>query len=353
LTDQWRHYEISSDDGSYPKISSGFHDSGFESANEVGRTLALFNTDCDSVPCRLIEWPTQYPPLAGISEDFNDNQSKSLASIAAIAGSSGDYDSNQKPTRFHKPVAGNRPVERWASSYERHESIAYRLRKLDDSGIRVARLGFRKPSPEQWHNKLRAMIQSDGGKKSYTALNESKDWNERASGSGEESSTSSISDLRRVFDERVKTLLENDPGLVTRLIHHIAPKLHLLGPLFKGDGLLSLLEENVANDGEQEQGSQPASSSTSQNFNGISSWTSQNTGGPSKRPGEQRQDGDDNNKRSKRNEQNPIPHLPPGDTREKPKFKCPFYAKCCIVHCRKNGRASTSSGYDTIHHIQE
>jgi hypothetical protein len=335
------------------------------------------------------ELPTQYLQLAIILKEFDCNSSCS-DTVPQNAGSDLGGVWHRRCGRIHNPAA-ELPLRRWFATRERHEVIAC---GHSNSGIQETRVGIRNSSPDQWHNEFRPLIQSvnsnetsvdwnktaveefqDINREAWVGLpncspdwhlkfgymNQPVDWKETAikeyqhinkepSESEDESSTSSISGVRRVFDERIKTL---DPVLASCLSRRVAPKLHYLAPLFKGDGLLSLLEEDVANDGEQGPSSQETSPSTPAN-NGSSSGTNQGTSGPSKRPLEQGQGGDDNNKRSKRNKQNPTPRsLPPTDRRSKPRFKCPFYAKCCITHCRKNRKASKTLGYDTISHIFE
>jgi hypothetical protein len=40
-------------------------------------------------------------------------------------------------------------------------------------------------------------------------------------------------DLCTGFEERIKQLLEKQSGPANRFIHHVVPKLHVLGPIFK------------------------------------------------------------------------------------------------------------------------
>ncbi|RFU29949.1 hypothetical protein B7463_g6407, partial [Scytalidium lignicola] len=352
LTDQWRHHQLLNDDVLIPNITSLLHDLGLRNASEVERIFKLCKIDINSLPYGLSESSTQYISLSPESERFSHSHPKPPDSIVSNNGSCYSIDdSNQKPTGFHSYVDSKRQIESWIHSYERHEFIAYQAARPDTSTIQRRR-GRRNPSSKKWQNAFAAIIRLDDGEESDRIFNKSRDRDKYVSECDEGSGTDSISDMYRVAKFRVKAALENKPRLATRIWQHISPKLHFLNPLFKGDGLLRLLEEDVV-DGEQEKGPQPTSSSTSQFSGSTLGWTSRNYNASSKRLREHSRD-DDDDKGSKRNKKHPtLPSLPPEEPWKKPKFKCPFYAKCCNTHCKKNGRASTSLGYDTFHHIQD
>jgi hypothetical protein len=167
--------------------------------------------------------------------------------------------------------------------------------------------------------------------------------------SDEESSIESISDFRRAFDEKIKPILDRDPELAGRLIHSIVPRLHFLGPLFKGDGHLCLIDGGAASDGGAEQASHSGPSSSPQTTTSGSSSTAKIKGGSNKRPKDQDDDGEPRRRKKK----DPGPPSGPSEIiLVWRKLKCVFYAENPITQCFKDGRPSNDSGFSDCHYMQ-
>ncbi|KAH8598883.1 hypothetical protein B0O99DRAFT_28831 [Bisporella sp. PMI_857] len=155
------------------------------------------------------------------------------------------------------------------------------------------------------------------------------------------------------FRESLSHLAANDQVLADLLIHRLGAEVNLILPLFDGSGLDALLQPEHSGNTEHAQGSKPAQSVGSRVPNTRSSTSNKRTQGVSKRSRNIERDDNGKDQNSKRNKKDPPSSLPtlPVKKATRPRFKCPFRAKCCITHCRKNGRLSTSQGYALIHHI--
>ncbi|KAH8816106.1 hypothetical protein F5884DRAFT_747615 [Xylogone sp. PMI_703] len=336
FADQSHYGRVLSNDGLFGEMNTKFANIQFGIANDVQQVLKLFHDNGDSVPRALCQTGTHC--ITGlIPEDLLGDLSKTLTSASANNGSICSYGKSNKIPSDSSTCATDKQIVRWANSYERHESIAYRY-----------------PCSKPQQNQFSAEIKLHG-QELNRAVSEWKATG--ASGNTGLPSVDSIADAHRAFGAILKSILRNDPSLASNILSHLAPKLHLICPLFKGKGLMSLLEEDITNQGEQDADSQQASSSISTYGRG-SSWALKNNGGSSKAVRKREQDDEDDNdngKGSKRNKRgSPSPSLQK-DPWRRPRFMCHFYARCSINNCKKNGngRTSTSSGYDSYHHIQD
>lgn len=160
---------------------------------------------------------------------------------------------------------------------------------------------------------------------------------------------------RENFRESLSNLAGNDQALADRLIHRLGAEVNLILPLFDGRGLDALLLSEHKGNTEHAQHSKPAQSAGSTVPSARDSTSKGHTQGASKRSRDAERDDNGKDQNSKRNKKDPpsSPPIPPPKKAITPRLKCPFCAKCCITHCRKNGRLSTSQGYARIHHILE
>jgi hypothetical protein len=159
---------------------------------------------------------------------------------------------------------------------------------------------------------------------------------------------------RENFRKSLSNLAANDQVLADLLIHQLGAEVNLILPLFNGRGPDALLLEEHGGKTEHAQGSKPVQSASSTVPNARYSTSNGCTQNTNKRSRDAEHD-NRKDQNSKRNRKDPPPSspAPPSKKASRPRFKCPFRAKCCITHCRKNGRHSTSQGYALIHHILE
>jgi hypothetical protein len=280
------------------------------------------------------------------SHDFSKNGAFDYGAIA---------DWMSLPQSYEPVLDGRRLLSLENTIAERTKRAAFLISEIDQV------MDGRSTSPMELDNRLNttlsALLLADQDEKSELEINEesSAEQNEEERGaelSDDESSTESISDFRAAFDERVKPLLARDPELAGRLIHRIVPILHFLGPLFIGDGILSLINGDAANDGGAEQAPRSGPSSSPQTTTNGSSSTAKTKGGSSKRPKDQ-QDDDDGGKKRRRKQKDPVPPSGPAEKNlVGRKLKCVFCAKDHIKHCFKDERPSNDSGFSDCHYMQ-
>jgi len=160
---------------------------------------------------------------------------------------------------------------------------------------------------------------------------------------------------RENFRESLSNLAAKDQVLADLLIHRLGAEVNLILPLFDGRGLDALLLPEHSGKTEHAQGSKPVQSAGSAEPKARCATPKGRTQGASKRLRGAERDDNGKDQNSKRNKKDPpsSPPTPPSKKATRPRFKCPFCAKCCITHCRKNGRLSRSQGYALIHHILE
>ncbi|KAH8669472.1 hypothetical protein BGZ60DRAFT_527955 [Tricladium varicosporioides] len=153
------------------------------------------------------------------------------------------------------------------------------------------------------------------------------------------------------FRGSLLNLAGKDQALANRLIHRLGAQVNLILPLFDGRGLDALLLPEYSGKTEHTQYPKPAQSVGSTVPNARGSMLKGRGQGSGKRSRDAERDDNGKDQNSKRNKKHPPSSPPSSKKATRPRFKCPFNAKCCITHCRKNERLSTSQGYAQIHHL--
>jgi hypothetical protein len=144
------------------------------------------------------------------------------------------------------------------------------------------------------------------------------------------------------FRESLSILAQKDHVLASTLIRRLGSQVNLILPLFDGHGLEDLLLSGRDGITEHAQSSQPAQAAGSHVPNAGFSTSKEHRLGESKRRRVEEGDDNENDENSKRNEQDDPPPAPRSGKATRPRFKCPFNAKCPIAHCWKNRRQCKS-----------
>jgi len=155
------------------------------------------------------------------------------------------------------------------------------------------------------------------------------------------------------FRESLSNLAANDQALADRLIHQLGAEVNLILPLFDGRGLDALLLSEHSGTTEHAQHFKPTKPAGSTAPNARGSTSKGRIQGASKRSRDAERDGNGKDQNSKRNRMDPPASPQPSEKAARPRLKCPFCAKCCITHCRKDGRYYQTQGFTEIHHMLE